>query len=191
MNTIRGLNSGLAIALLVAAIAAIWGGVVAPVLARLDLDRTTIAQDRRLSARYEQLGAELPRLEQQIKKLQSPGGEPTGFLEGGSPAMLAAKLQSNIQKIVADAGLSLRNSRTLPLAKEQDFNRVALQIELEISATGLQKLLHGIEASKPALFIQKLTVRAPENGAATFGSDGQPTQTVTLEIAGYTMMSPQ
>lgn len=176
-----------ALVLLIAPVAGIWLIVIAPALSQIERDKAAIVQSKTLLARYQQLEGELPRLQQQVNELATSKSKISGYFESGSAAMLSAQLQSNVQRIVGASGLALRSSHTLPPEEDQGLKRIGLQIELAVSPPGLQRLLHSIETASPALFIRKLSVRAPENGVSGLDAAGQPTETATLVIAGYTM----
>jgi general secretion pathway protein M len=162
-----------------------WTIVVGPVLDNIAQDSTSIAQSRQTLVEYEKLKSELPSLEQRLKEIRASGADTSGFLDGPNPAMIAAKLQGDVQQIAAAAEVALRSSQTLPPAKEGRFRRVGLQLELGATPAGLQRLLHNIETATPALFVQKLSIRLPEDGTAPSAPDGQPQLTIRLELCGY------
>jgi general secretion pathway protein M len=174
-----------ALAILLGLIWLAWAGIVGPVFDGIAQDGASIAQSRQILADYERLNAELPSLEQRLSQIRASGADTAGFLDGPNAAMIAAKLQGDVQQIATAAEVALRSSQTLPPAKEGSFRRIGLQLELGATPAGLQRLLHRIETATPALFVQHLSIRLPEDGTATSAPDGQPQLTIRLELCGY------
>ena len=162
-----------------------WTGILAPLLDSIERDGSSIARSEQTLLDYDRMKAELPALEQRLSRIQANSAGTTGFLDGPNPAMIAAKLQGDVQQIASAADVALRSSQTLPPAKEAGFRRIGLQLELGATPAGLQRLLHRIETATPALFVQKLSIRLPEDGTAPSAADGQPQLTIRLEICGY------
>jgi general secretion pathway protein M len=174
-----------ALAILLGLIWLAWAGIVGPVFDGIAQDGASIAQSRQILADYERLNAELPSLEQRLSQIRASGADTAGFLDGPNAAMIAAKLQGDVQQIATAAEVALRSSQTLPPAKEGSFRRIGLQLELGATPAGLQRLLYRIETARPALFVQHLSIRLPEDGTATSALDGQPQLTIRLELCGY------
>ena len=174
-----------ALAILLGLIWFAWAGIAGPVLDGIAQDSASIAQSRQILADYDRLNAQLPSLEQRLNQIRASGADTTGFLDGPNPAMIAAKLQGDVQQIANAAEVALRSSQTLPPAKEGSFRRIGLQLELGATPAGLQRLLYRIETATPALFVQHLSIRLPEDGTATSAPDGQPQLTIRLELCGY------
>ena len=162
-----------------------WAAVLGPIFGGLAQDSAGIVRSRQILADYDRLNAELPELEQRLKQIRANDADANGFLTGTNPAIIAAKLQGDVQQIAAAADVALRSSQTLPPAKLGDFQRIGLELELGATPAGLQRLLHRIETATPALFVRKLSVRLPEDGTAPKAPDGQPQLTVRLELCGY------
>ena len=174
-----------AVALLVATLWMVWLALIAPLLDGLERDRESIAHSRQLAARYAQSAALLPKLQQRLEALRAARAGQRSFLEGTNPALMTAALQASTQQLAKTADVGLRSSRTLPAAKDGDFEQIGLDLELTASAAGLQHLLYDLETAEPVIFVQKLSVRVPENGAATMAADGQPALAVSLRVFSY------
>jgi general secretion pathway protein M len=175
-----------ALAILVALAWLGWSVIAEPVLDGMSRDSATIAHARRSLADYDQLGAELPGLEQRLGRIRAGGADTAGFIDGtANPAIVAAKLQGDVQRIAAAAAVALRSSQTLPPVKEGSFRRIGLQLDLGATPAALQRLLYQIETATPYLFIQKLSIHLPEDGTAPAAPDGQPQLTIRLEVCGY------
>jgi hypothetical protein len=175
-----------AVTLLLALLGLAWSTILGPIIDGIATDRESIDGSRQLLARYDRLAAELPTFEKQLAEIRA-SETAKGFLEGTGAAMLAAKLQGDVQRIAAGAGVALRSSQTLAPQESQDppgFTRIGLKLELGAPAAGLQRLLHGIETATPALFVDKLSVRVPESGATETDADGQPVMTIRVELSG-------
>jgi hypothetical protein len=174
-----------ALAILLGLVWFVWSYLAAPLLGTIARDDASIRQSRQILADYDRLNADLPNLEQRLTQIRASGADTTGFLDGANPAIIAARLQGDVQQIAAAAMVALRSSQTLPPSKDGNFRRIGLQLELGATPAGLQRLLHRIETATPALFIQKLSIRLPEDGTAPSAPDGQPQLTVRLELCGY------
>jgi general secretion pathway protein M len=181
-----GLRRLAAVAILLGLIWLLWGGIAAPVMDAITADGAGIAHAQHTLAEFRRLEAELPGLEQRLDQLRASGAGAQAFLDTSSnPAITAAKLQSDVQRIANTAAIALRSSQTVPPAKEGGFRRIGLQLELGATPAALQRLLHAIETATPALFVQKLSIHLPEDGTAPAAADGQPQLTVRLELCGY------
>lgn len=174
-----------ALAILFSLVWLAWSGLAEPILAGIAQDGRSIVQSRQILADYAQFEAELPSLEQHLAELRASGAETAGFLEGPNPAIIAARLQGDVQQIAAASDIALRSSQTVTPVKEGSFQRIGLALELAATPAGLQHLLHRIETATPALFIRKLSIHLPEDGTAPMALDGQPLLTIRLELCGY------
>ena len=174
-----------ALAILLGLISFVWVYLATPVLDSIARDGASIAQSRQILADYDRLNTEFPSLQQRLGQIKESGADTAGFLDGANPALIAARLQGDVQQIASAAMVALRSSQTLPPAKEGNFRRIGLQLELGATPAGLQRLLHLIETGTPALFVQKLSIRLPEDGTAPSAPDGQPQLTIRLELCGY------
>jgi hypothetical protein len=102
---------------------------------------------------------------------------------------MTAEMQSTVQRLAAAAGVTLRSSRTLPVASDEGFNRVGVELDITASTAALAALLHSVEAAEPALFVERLAMQVPENGMGGKSIDGQPLLAVNLRLNSYAQLA--
>jgi len=175
----------IAVALLLGLMWAGWTAVFAPLAESISRDSASIAQSEQLLAEYDRLETQLPVLEQRLKEIHAGNIGMVGFLDGATEALVAAKLQADVQQITTATQVVVRSSQTMPMAKEAGFRRIGLQLELGATPAGLQRLLHQIETTTPVLFVERLAIKLPEDGTVLPAQDGQPQLTIRLELCGY------
>ncbi len=163
-----------------------WALVEAPSLASVAADRTRIAlasaelaagangADRRASLRATQAS------------LTDFLTTTSWNLDRSSPELLSAQLQRSIDTDAATAGAIVASSRTMPEQPDGAFTRIGLDFEIRATLPSLQALLLRIEAARPAIFVDRLTIQATE-GAGTRGADGQTELGVALRVAIYAL----
>ncbi len=174
-----------ALALLLLVSWLIWTVFAAPLIGGLAEDRQSIARSEQLLARYDQVEAMVPELQQRLKTLRADQAGMDAFIQGANPALMTAKLQASAQQITAAADVQLRSSRTLPLAAEGNFSRLGLELELTASAGGLQHLLYDLESAKPMIFVDRLSISVPEGGTTAKAPDGQSALNISIRVLSY------
>lgn len=166
-----------------------WSLAASPLLEGLSRDRLAIAQSRLFLARYHDLAKAVPLLERQRDALRDAGALRL-FQTEATPSMRAAAMQSAVQRFIASAGVLLHSSRTLAATNEGGHERTGLDLDLAATMSDLMHLLHAFAAAEPAILVDKLTIRVPENGAAALGSNGQIQVSVLMRLASFSRSSP-
>lgn len=174
----------IALTLVATIVVGFWSILLTPLLVGLTDDKARIAQSRRLLERYDQLAAELPKLQERLRALTAVADD-RDFLLGNNQAVVTAELQTKVRTLVDAAGVTVRSSQTVPPHEENGFNRFALQLDLTTSPEGLRRLLYAMETATPILFAEKLSIRVPENASPRPDSDPQNKMAIHLEVAGY------
>ncbi|MFT4768628.1 MAG: general secretion pathway protein M [Glaciecola sp.] len=72
------------------------------------------------------------------------------------PSALAARLQSDVRQILAEAGMSVSNSQVMPVRQGEHFDRVAVNLTVAGTLPGLDAALIGIAAYRPQLLVESL-----------------------------------
>lgn len=184
MTLARPISRLLAVALLFATFWILSTMVLAPLIRRVIEERQEAANNWSLLARYRQLEASLPTLQRRRDELSASAGSRI-FLQGTSPALMTAELQSTAQRLVSSAGVTLRSNRTMPLSSEGGYDRVGVELDIAASTAGLNALLYAIEMAEPAVFVERLTVQVPESGAGAKTADGQPQLSIGMRLHSY------
>ncbi|MDH3737772.1 MAG: type II secretion system protein GspM [Alphaproteobacteria bacterium] len=148
-----------AVALLVLVIVLVWTIFLGPVRAGFAAQDVRITRATQLLERYEKALGDEPKLRAEIEQLRKSDGSPDPFLTGGSAQIIAAKLQNQIQTLVAGEPGDIRSIQVLPEAEEDGFERIGLRVTLTAGIPTMQKVFYDIESSIPALFIDNLDVR--------------------------------
>lgn len=86
---------------------------------------------------------------------------------------LAARLQSDVRQVLAEAGMSVSNSQVMPVRPGEQFDRVAVKLTVTGTLPGLDAALIGIAAYRPQLLVESLDT-FPARAAA-----GSPSQSLT------------
>jgi hypothetical protein len=153
-----------ALALLALVIWSVAELIEAPFFARVAADRATLA-----AAAARGTGVSAARQDGDLRaeevRLERFTNAATWRLEDSSPELLSAQLQRQIEAAAAQSGASVASSRTVPAQMQGSLTRVELDFDVQASLPSLQTLLHGIEAARPPIFIDRLTVQRPETGA--------------------------
>lgn len=106
-----------------------------------------------------------------------PGGQPAGggenspaasgspFLEGSSQTVAAAALLQRVAASINKVGGSVLSSQVELQKDDAPDGWVGLIVSSEIEQASLQPLLYDIEAGMPFLFVEQISVQAPQGGA--------------------------
>jgi len=148
----------LALGLLLAALAAVYFLVVAPLLG-LYADRSTLVEDRRmLLPRLRATADELPVLRARVEQLRASAGTHKITLEGASDAVAAANLQSRIEELAASVGSTIGSTESLPAEARSGYRRIGLRYVLSGPYETLVKFLAKLESATPPLVIDNLHI---------------------------------
>lgn len=164
-STLAGLPTGrrgqaLALGVTLILLAALWAGVVAPLLA-LHADRVeTLAQRRALAGRMANLAETLPLLRRQASAVEASGPAPQALLEGATDAIAGATLQETVQRMAQAAGANLTSVEALPGQAAGALRRVGLRVSLAASWPVLIELLGAIDRAAPRMLVDDLSLQA-------------------------------
>lgn len=76
-----------------------------------------------------------------------------------SQGVATADLQRRVSEILVSSGADLQLSEIIPADAEGDVGRLAIAINFEIEEAKLAELLYALENARPALLIERLSVR--------------------------------
>lgn len=153
-----------AIALLASLCAGFWLFVWSPAVGTLRQQDAKIAEQREVLARLLSAGnlaGEASALEQKSTSLDTTNL----MLKGDSDPLRTAELQTALTKIVADFGLRLRSTRSLPAREAQGVRLVGVQAQFQATLEQLQKVLLAIEDSEPVFVIEALRIAGAASAA--------------------------
>lgn len=178
----RWASRALALALLVVTVAALFLGVVQPLIDAYARTDATMAEARDLLQRYERIAARRADLDREAAALiQAPANE-NYYLTGGNETLAAAMLQGNVTALIGSNGAAVGSVQTLPPQEEQGLVRVAIRVQMVGHNEALLRILHNLESGKPLLFLDNVTI-------ASRGANGtgpvERTLSVAFDLYGY------
>ncbi len=121
----------------------------------------------------EQLRASARQLDSQVLNLVYP---PTD-----DSATVSAALQKDIRQIMTDAGLSVSNSRILPVLQEENFDRIGLSLTVSGELDALDSALLAMAAYKPLLLVDAMDIK-PKRMSRSRDKNGQQIVTVSFQL---------
>jgi Type II secretion system (T2SS), protein M subtype b len=103
------------------------------------------------------------------------------FFKGETPAIVTAKLLTNLKNFASARGIEILRAADLPDQKEKSFYIIGASLDLSGNQANILGLIQDIETAKPKLFIDKMSVRA---SGQPLGSNVEVVLTVSLEVSG-------
>jgi hypothetical protein len=146
-----------AVGLLIAAIAAAFALLVAPLEGRFSSLRADLATQRELVGRLEAFAATRDSADAAAGEAQAALRSPL-FLAGDTDALRSANLQALITDLAEKSGVRLSSTRGLPVQIQEGLRMFGIQAEFETGLKQLQAVLAACDAKRPALFIRSVQV---------------------------------
>ena len=149
-------------------------------------------EDRRRQAekaqRVEAILAREGQIAETAQRLQALGLNRL-FLPEQSASTAASALQNRIKRLVtAQSGAKIQAIKPFPAEEKAGYAELSLEIRMiGLSHAGLQRVLHGIETSLPALVIKRISIkRAVNRYKPVVRPDNRDARlAVTLVVSGY------
>ena len=147
-------GQGLAVALLVLALALLWLGVVSPAYGWF-ADRADLLQRRQvLAARSAVVAASVPALQRQVAE---SGTEPrSALLEGGTEAIASAVLQQRLQEMSDRADVRLTSAEVLAAEASGPYRRIRVRAAVTGTWPRLVALLADVDRGAPRMLVDEL-----------------------------------
>ena len=178
---------GLAVAILLVLVAALYFGVVQPLVDSYLADRQKIAQLKDAVARYRRAAEELPAREAELAALARDPASAAGFLQGTNDTLMATQIQNRIKSLSDAAKVDLRTSQVLPSAEEGKLKRIAVREQLTGTMGGILAVFHGLEsAAAPSLFLDNLSMRTRPVATRPNAPAADAVIDVQFDVYGYT-----
>ncbi|MDE2583165.1 MAG: type II secretion system protein M [Rhodospirillales bacterium] len=180
----------IALALLAALPLLVFDVVVSPLWSRYDAATQAVRRLETVLARATVVQRQLAALTRQAAALQRRPAGDGALLHGDNPALVGARLQNQLKRLVDSLHGELMSTQILPPLDHGRFRRVAIRANLRIGVPGLQRLIYDLESQTPFLFVDNLRVRAPPPDlsaapslAAAGAAEGRVV--VLLDVYGY------
>jgi hypothetical protein len=181
------IRSVLALSILLCLILLGWGLVVSPLI-EMPRDRQAgIAALADELDRLRTIAALRPELARRAASLQAQFAAEGGLWAGASTAAIAARVQDRLRQVVSSSGGRVKSTSEAKEGTASTFRQVTIRFSIEGTLDTVQKTFAAIEASRPALFVDGLTIVAPMNAMAR---DKPPTLNLDLDVTGY-MAAPR
>ena len=137
----------LALALLLAALGAIYLFAATPLL-ELYAERSAAVENARLLVpRLKAAADELPGLRARAAELRATASTHKVTLDGSSDAIASANLQSHIAELAAAVGVTIGSTESLPTEMRGGYRRIALRYALNGPYETLVKFLARLDAA--------------------------------------------
>lgn len=150
---------------------------------------------------FQRLIATLPRLQAELDAVRNRDDTRAFYLAAATPALAGAELQSQVQDIIRAAGARPVSSQILPADASERPPRVRVRVQFQGTAKSVLDILYRIEAARPFLFIDQVSLRSAANNVPlreiNVQRPGQPAfhaqprhlddLTLRLDIFGFTL----
>ena len=107
------------------------------------------------------------------------------FLKGASPALAAAEIQERAKGIVEASGAKLNSMQILAPRDDGRFRQISVTVQLTGNLPAIKKMLHALESSRPYLFVDNLSIRAPIFPTNRNAPTTEPDLAIQFDLAGY------
>lgn len=175
------LRRALAVAMLLILPLLLWLAVAQPLVA-LVVDRQ--GQIDTLSDRLARLQAAIRRIpilegNEAVNRLRLEAAG--GIWQDTNEAAMAAIMQDRLSRAVRGSNGAVRSTSHLRGVDEGDLQTVRIRFNVEGTLDTVQQTLAMIEAARPAMFVDNLTISAPAN----FVREKPPLLGLDIEVIGY------
>jgi len=180
----------LAVAILVAIVAVIYGAIAQPLIDTYAADRVEIAQRREVLLRYQRAALALPARQKELATLGQEQAKANGFLEGASDTLIAAQIQNRVKTLANAAKTELKSSQVLPAESDGKLKRIAIRNQISATTAGLLAIFHDLEAQSPSLFLDNVTLQVRPVTLRDRNNPGNgDTIDVQFDVYGYSHVS--
>jgi hypothetical protein len=152
----------LALALTALALAFLWFGAVAPLIAWYADRDERLQHDRTVSAHMMMMVQTLPALKQQAEAAATrASGRQEKLLEGATDGIAAAALQGRVETLAGAAGTAVESAETLPAEPAGAHRAISVRIAMTAPWPALIRLLAALAGADTPIVVDQLQLRAP------------------------------
>lgn len=158
----------LALAITILGLGLVWLALGAPLLGWYQARAVALSEARMRAAHLARLAAEVPALRRAVLRLGGEGADRGLLLPGASDALAGANLQSELQDLAAQAGVTLDSAAMQPAAAAGALRRITVQVSLSAPFAPLVVFLGSIGTARPQMILDDLSLTAirPPGGSA-------------------------
>lgn len=110
--------------------------------------------------RLDRLVGTLPTLRAELAREQANDDYKAFYFDAATPALAGAQIQREAQDLIGRVGARVISAQVLPVDPAEQPPRVPLRIQLQGTTEQLLEVLYEVEAARPFLFIDQLSVRS-------------------------------
>jgi general secretion pathway protein M len=152
----------IAIGMLIAIVIMFLYLIAVPAWSSWALHNERVSMLRRQASTIQGLADAAPRYEAAAKKLAANADTQTLTFAAPQATLAVAQLQGQLSQLITSASAVVTSSQTLPEIREKALTKITVQTILETDVKALIKVLHGVDAARPLLRIEKLAIRDPD-----------------------------
>lgn len=183
----RWLGRVAAAALLLAVACGVGAAIAVPVVGAYARYDESIESLRHQHRKLSEVAATQASLQRQLARIeaQRPGDE--YMLTGDSEALAGAELQNLAKELVVRNGGKLDSTQVLEAQTEGVLERITIRARFSTTVPSLKRTLYVFEAGKPALFVERIEIRADTAAARQVvggAARGMPLK-VSMDVFGY------
>lgn len=134
--------------------------ILVPWWLKMDFYQERIAALTERHQRYANLVTRKPLLQRELKALKKQFKVSQYYIDASTPQLAAAQLQQRVKQVITRAGGKLVSTQNLPRPEKDGDKKVAVRVRMNGDTDVLVKVLHDLEAGKPLLFVENLSIRS-------------------------------
>jgi hypothetical protein len=174
------LRRALAAGLLGAILVIVWTVIFQPSIESWSEASGRNAQAARLVAAYKDALRDEPRWQSLEESLRDPSYT-RAFIQGSDQDLASARFQADMKQAIESTNASITSIQVLSPTKDRDVAQLNERVTLSAPLGVLPAIVRQIEQRIPYVFIDSLTITAPENAP----QDRQVQVTVTSDFHAY------
>ncbi len=153
-------NCTAAVAVLVALVLLVGGGVLLPWWAKLKEYDDKAVELTGLLERYRQVNARKSQLEAELQAVRQRLSDNNYYLAASTPALAAAELQKQVKQVVEAQGAKLVSTQNIDSVSNDAPARIAIRVRMSGDVDALTRVLHELEGGRPLLFVENMAIRS-------------------------------
>lgn len=174
-----------AIGLLVAVVAAVAVFAVLPTLQAYDDTVVALARAKEQVIGFERVARSRTAYEARLVELTVRESGSQVYLQGGTDALVAARLQDQVSGVIERHGGSVRSIQILPGQDDEEFRRVAVRVQFTGTTESLFQAVYSLETARPFVFIDNLDIRNRRSRRRPGQQTENPALSVSLDLFGF------
>lgn len=182
MRTLTASQSrALAIALLVVVVLAGYLGLVRPYVETYGSYREDIAMLQDRLVRYRAVASMRDVIAERFAQLRDDPSMAVNFLAQETPALASAELQQYVKRAIGQSGGGLVSTQVVPSEQKAGIVEATVKVRMRGSSDTVQKLFYRLEAGRPLVFIDNVSLRTTGRSGVAKGQHLD----VRFDLTGY------